>query len=163
MARKKDGGMRQSALRLPPDLHQRLRRAGGEGGMGEEIRRRLEASFEAEKAPKNPKTKELLDAFSFIVKETERYYGDWTDPWTFEVLKVSVEMLFTAIRPEGEAVPKPDPNPHPPDPRASGFVSVFYDPDSSPKEPARYIVGELLHRERIISRGAKREDEGKRR
>lgn len=56
--------MVQSAVRLPRSLHERLKKAGGERGMGEEIRRRLEASFEAEKAPNDPKTRKLLDAIS---------------------------------------------------------------------------------------------------
>ena len=46
--------MIQSAIWLPRSLHERLRKAGGERGLGKEIRRRLEASFEAEKAPANP-------------------------------------------------------------------------------------------------------------
>ncbi len=61
MKRQKDDNMIQSAVRLPQSLHQRLKKAGGERGMGEEIRRRLEASFDVEaKAPGDPKTREIL-------------------------------------------------------------------------------------------------------
>ena len=54
--------MVQTAVRLPQSLRDRLSNAGGERGLGEEIRRRLEASFDAEaEASVDPKTSELLD------------------------------------------------------------------------------------------------------
>jgi len=55
--------MRQSALRLPADLYGRLREAGGDRGMGEEIRKRLQASFDAkvETTTDDPKTRQLLE------------------------------------------------------------------------------------------------------
>ena len=61
--------MVQSAIRLPRSLHERLKKAGGDRGMGEEIRRRLEASFEAERSPADPKTRELLDAVASCAEE----------------------------------------------------------------------------------------------
>ena len=79
--------------------------------MGEEIRRRLEASFEAEKAAANPKTLELLEAISSFAEETARDYGSWSeDAFAFEVLKACVNMLWTHYQPKGEPVPKPTPN-----------------------------------------------------
>jgi hypothetical protein len=42
--------MVQTALWLPRDMHERLKVAGGERGLGEEIRRRLEASFSEDQA-----------------------------------------------------------------------------------------------------------------
>ena len=110
MKRKKTDEMIQSAIRLPLGLHERLKRAGGERGMGEEIRRRLEASFEAEKAPVAPKTRQLLDAICHFVDETGRDFGSWSDdPFAFEVLKGAVNMLMAHDKPKG----KPDPNPKP--------------------------------------------------
>lgn len=103
--------MIQSAIRLPRNLHERLKKAGGERGMGEEVRRRLEASFDAEKAPANPKTHELLDAISSCAEETTSYYGGWwEDAFAFEVLKACVNMLLTHYQPKGEPVPKPNPD-----------------------------------------------------
>ena len=58
MKAKSADDMVQSAIRLPRSLHERLKKAGGERGMGEEIRRRLEASFEAEKPRADPKTRD---------------------------------------------------------------------------------------------------------
>jgi hypothetical protein len=136
MARKKEGGMRQSALRLPPDLHQRLRRAGGEDGMGAEIRRRLEASFEAERAPKNPKTRELLEAMTFLADKADTHCGNWSeDAFSFEVLKAALQLFLAARRPEGEAVLKPNPNREP--------FDSFFDPSSTPENIARFILANL--------------------
>jgi hypothetical protein len=112
MNSKNDKGMVQSAVRLPRDLHERLKRAGGEGGMGEEIRRRLEASFEAEaEAPSDPQTRELLEAISFLATRSAAFYGSWAeDPFAFQVLKSSVDMLFKHYQPAADLVPaKPNP------------------------------------------------------
>jgi hypothetical protein len=149
MARKKEGGMRQSALRLPPDLHQRLRRAGGEDGMGAEIRRRLEASFAAEKAPANPKTQELLAEISYFADETATYCGNWfDDAFAFEVLKESVESLLASARPKGDAVINPD---------RSALLDLTLGSDLSPKDISRIFVSDVMRAR------AKRADEGKRR
>lgn len=42
--------MQQTAIRLSPALANKLRQVGGNRGMNEEIRRRLEASFETDTA-----------------------------------------------------------------------------------------------------------------
>jgi hypothetical protein len=107
-----DEVMSQSAVRLPRSLHERLKKAGGARGMGEEIRRRLEASFEAEgEAPTDPKTRELLEAISFLATRGAIFYGDWSeDAFAFQVLKGSVDMLFKRYQPEGDLVhPKANP------------------------------------------------------
>src|SRR5215831_18965519 len=106
MKRKIAEGMVQSAVWLSQDLHRRLKQAGGERGMGEQIRQRLEASFAS---PANPKTRELLNAISLAAEETEGYYGNWAeDAFAFEVLKACVDLLLGERRPKGEAVPKHD-------------------------------------------------------
>ena len=43
--------MIQTALWLPLDMHEKLKKAGGERGLGDEIRRRLQVSFDAEQLP----------------------------------------------------------------------------------------------------------------
>jgi hypothetical protein len=107
--KKHEDWMIQVAVRLPRELQERLKQAGGERGMGEEIRRRLEASFDAERAPGNPKTQELLDAISFAAEEEAAYYNGnwWEDPFAFDVFKEYVNLLLANCRPEGEVVPKP--------------------------------------------------------
>src|SRR5690242_19884682 len=103
--------MVQSAIRLPQSLHQRLKKAGGDRGMGEEIRRRLEASFDAEKTPANPKMIYLLDAISSCAEEITNDFGSWSeDPFAFEVLKGCVNLLLMRFQPKGKPVAnlKPD-------------------------------------------------------
>lgn len=143
--------MTQSAVRLPRSLHERLKKAGGERGMGEEIRRRLEASFDAEKAPADPNTRELLAAISSFAEETTSYYGGWSEnAFAFEVLKACVNMLLTHYQPEGEPVPKPNPD---------SSANMLFAPEHSLK-----IISGLLVRAWINDR-AKRAfaDEEKRR
>ena len=101
--------------------------------MGEEIRRRLEASFEAEKAPVAPKTRQLLDAICHFVDETGRDFGSWSDdPFAFEVLKGAVNMLMAHDKPKG----KPDPNPKP-----DGVGELLYGPSPSPEDVSRFLAG----------------------
>lgn len=143
--------MVQSAIRLPKSLHQRLKKAGGERGMGEEIRRRLEASFDAEKAPAGAKTAELLDAIAYCAERTADDYAPWSDdPFSFEVLKGCVDMILAKDRPKGEPVPKPNP---------AGMHDIIFGSNYAPKpeELIRlYVAGWKGER-------AKRADEEKRR
>ncbi len=102
--------MVQSAIRLPRSLHQRLKKAGGERGMGEEIRRRLEASFDAEKVRADPKMIYVLDAITSCAEEITNDFGSWSeDPFAFDVLRGCVNLLLTRFQPKGEPVPNPKP------------------------------------------------------
>ena len=124
MKRKNDDGMLQTAVRLPQSLRDRLSKAGGDRGLGEEIRRRLEASFEADKAPADPRTRELLGAVSSCAERIAVDYGSWAeDPFAFAVLRVCVSMLLTHFQPEGEPVPKPKPD---------GMADLIFGRDYSP-------------------------------
>ena len=56
--------MVQTALWLPREMHEALKKAGGERGLGEEIRRKLQIAFEADDTtamPGDEATEELLD------------------------------------------------------------------------------------------------------
>ncbi len=111
MTRKTDDEMIQSAVRLPRSLHERLKKAGGERGMGEEIRRRLEASFDAERVPSDPKTRELLEAISFVARQATNHFGSWSDDaFAFKVLKLGVDRLLKHYQPKNDpALAKPNP------------------------------------------------------
>jgi hypothetical protein len=103
--RRKDETMRQSALRLPTDLYEKLRAIGGERGMGEEIRRRLEASFEPQKVPDDPATAKLLEAISSVAS-TVSIDAPWSeDAYAFKILKAAVDTLLMEFQPEGNAAP----------------------------------------------------------
>lgn len=150
MKSKTTNEMTQSAIWLPRSLHERLRKAGGERGLGKEIRRRLDASFEAEKAPADAKTRELLDAISYCAERTAADYRSWwDDAFSFEILKACVNMLLTRDQPKGEAVPKPNPN---------GMHDIIFGPEYLPKpeELSRLYVSTW------IKDNAKRADEEKR-
>jgi hypothetical protein len=117
--------MVQSAVWLPRSLHERLKKAGGERGLGKEIRRRLEASFDAEKVPADVKTRELLDAIYYCADETARDYGRWsTDGFAFAVFKGCVELLLKRQPPKGDPIPAPQPG---------NMVDIIFGPDYSPK------------------------------
>src|SRR6516165_5339584 len=103
MKRKNTMEMFQSAVRLPKNLHDQLKKAGGERGMGEEIRRRLEASFQAEKAHADPTTRELLEAISRMADDASLFFGHWSeDAFAFEVRKECVKMLWAEYQAKGE-------------------------------------------------------------
>jgi hypothetical protein len=140
--RKNEDGTLPFAVRLPAELQERLRRVGGQRGMGEEIRTRLEWSFEAEKVP--PQTRELLDAIVFVADETARYYGRWADDaFAFRVFAECVDLLLKERRPKGEARPNP-----------SELAEIFFDPNH-PEEVSRSIVSDWIRAR------AKRADDGK--
>lgn len=148
MKRKKADEMVQTAVRLPQSLRDRLVKAGGESGMGEEIRRRLEASFDLERVPPNPKTRDLLDALSYFAEETAGDYGDWSaDAFAFEVFKACADMLFMHYRPKGDAVANP---------KSGGMADVLFSPDHSLVEISRAYVRSW------ISDSAKRDEEKRR-
>ena len=147
MNRKVADDMVESAIRLPRRLHGRLKRAGGERGMGKEIRRRLQASFDAEIAPANPKTIYLLDAISSCAEKIADDYGDWWSAFAFEVLKGCMNMLWTRFQPTGEPVPNPKPD---------SLAATIFGPKPKPEELSRLYVHSW------ISSDAKRADEEKR-
>src|SRR5262249_53892822 len=69
-----DKGM-QTSLRLPRELHDRLAMAAGDKGIGEEIRRRLEASFASEPPTvSDPRFADLLSAIGYTASAAARMY-----------------------------------------------------------------------------------------
>ena len=132
MKREKTMEMFQSAVRLPKNLHDQLKKAGGERGMGEEIRRRLEASFQAEKDHADPTTRELLEAISRMADEASLFYGHWSeDAFAFEVLKECVNMLWAYYQPKGEPTANPNPD---------SAADILFSQEPSAKEVSQAIV-----------------------
>jgi hypothetical protein len=133
MKKENQESMVQSAVRLPRDLHDRLKNAGGDRGMGDEIRRRLEASFNAEKAPKNPSTRELISAISFTDEELVRDFGAWSkDRFAFEVFRETLNTLLKRYQPKGEPVPAPNPD---------GLAGMLFAENPSAEDVARFLAG----------------------
>jgi hypothetical protein len=148
MARETGDDMIQSAVRLPRSLHERLKKAGGERGMGEEIRRRLDASFDADMERSDPKTSELLEAIAFIARLATTYYGDWAaDTFAFQVLKASVDQLLKHCGPKG------DPDLAKPNPTEMGKLIFGKDSENlSPEEISQTLVKFWLMSEAIVGR-----------
>ena len=134
--------MVQSAIRLPRTLHERLKKAGGDRGMGEEVRRRLEASFAAERSPLDAKARELLNAIAFCAQEITRDFGPLSkEPYAFAVLKETISKLMTRYEPKGELVPNLQPD-------VSAIEFLFADEPSAPPEKAvGYYLGSWSHRQ----------------
>src|SRR5439155_11242872 len=79
-------------LRLPRELHERLKQEGGERGLTAEVRRRLEASF-APSLPdwseSDPKTRELSGAIPELARLVQDEYGPWhSDPGAFHLFEL---------------------------------------------------------------------------
>jgi hypothetical protein len=154
MKRKKDDEMVQTAVRLPQSLRDKLSKAGGDGGLGEEIRNRLEASFDAERAPGSPKTHELLDAVHSFAKEVTDYYGDPAeDAFAADALKACLDLLMAHDRPPGEAVAHPNPE---------SAADLLFAPDHLPREISRTLVTAWIRdrRKRAFADEEKRSREG---
>jgi hypothetical protein len=99
-------------FRVPPDLHERLKKDANalRIPIGEEIRRRLEASYAWEgSTSRDPKTHALTDAVGAVARNVKPYYGDWHEsPYAFEVFKIAIDTLLAKVRPKGLPIPPPD-------------------------------------------------------
>lgn len=97
-----DDGEIQTSLRLPKALHDRLRAASGERGLGQEVRRRLEASFELES---DPATSGLVSLVVMLARELKRFTGtEWSaNPFAHQTFKLALPFLL-GNAPKGKAV-----------------------------------------------------------
>jgi hypothetical protein len=63
----------QTAVRLPVEMHEQLRQSSGSGGVSEEIRRRLQRSFDDDAV--DPVTREVATAIVHLAADVQRDYG----------------------------------------------------------------------------------------
>jgi hypothetical protein len=96
-------------FRISPELRERLvAAAAGDRPIGEEIRRRLEASFAVPAI--DPKTAELVGAIVHIADGVQRDYAPWhKDRFAFEALKHAFAKVLRIFEPQGEPVVKFNP------------------------------------------------------
>jgi len=93
--------MIQTALWLPREMHEQLKIAGGERGLGDEIRRRLQSSFEALE-PADKATGTLL----FEINQLAALARPWhANHFAFEVFKAAINELLSKREPKGQAEP----------------------------------------------------------
>src|SRR5262249_52319287 len=86
-------------LRLPRELHDRLKKAGGNRGLTAQIRDRLDASLVMEEAWEDPLFAELNRTIGYLIVSAWRLYP--SDPDTYSIVEVAIRMLLEAFRPEG--------------------------------------------------------------
>jgi hypothetical protein len=118
----------QTTFRLPQELYDKLiKSAGTKHPIGEEIRRRLEASFEI--APADPKTQQLLAAIAFIAKSMS-FDGYWHEDLNiFRIFKAALLALLSHFEPSGV----------PPDARY-----IMFDEADAPETVGRMYTGFAL-------------------
>jgi len=116
-------------LRLPRDLHDRLKKAGGARGLTAQIRQRVERSFTP--GPFDAKTGQLLAGVSHIA-DALALDGNWhEDPYLFQVLKAGVLALLSRFEPVGDPAKR-----HP----TSSYV--LFSPEDDPADTAgRMLAG----------------------
>jgi hypothetical protein len=92
--------MVQTALWLPREMHEALKKAGGERGLGEEIRRRLQMTFAEDSLamPGDGVTEEVLDQIEDIARDLSRDEPWYTDAFKVDVLNAAVTTLLLSRR-----------------------------------------------------------------
>ena len=90
--------MIQTALWLPRDMHELLKQAGGERGLGDEIRRRLQLTFVfAKQRPSDPFTDLLLNLIKQIAQNSSLGESWRSDRFAFDVFKAAINELLDLI------------------------------------------------------------------
>jgi hypothetical protein len=135
-------------LRLPRELHGRLKELAGERGLTAQIRDRLDASFLPGTGETDPKTRDVVRSVAEVAQVVADYYGEWhTDPFAFEVFKRTIvtvlEKALVRYRPNGEPVPKPNP---------AGIANLIFEDDVTAEEVADVLTTLVLNE---LFKGAK--------
>jgi hypothetical protein len=124
--------MIQTALWLPRDMHQRLKEAGGERGLGEEIRRRLVASFGIEKRPRDSDTDLLLDLIKHVAVNLSLDEEWWASHFACDVFKAAInELVRELVSFQGLAEPQPG---------TTTKLQTRYGPDEKPETIGRILA-----------------------
>lgn len=132
--------MIQTALWLPREMHEQLKQAGGERGLGDEIRRRLRATFDTESLRRDETTRSLLDEIEQIALSMSI-----ADPWhanrgAFDVFKVALNLLLQSHQPSAQA------------PGTVNKLEELYGPDAKPETIGRILANVIMSRRETPSR-----------
>ena len=130
--------MIQTALWLPRDMHELLKQAGGERGLGDEIRRRLQLTFVvSEQRPSDPFTDLLLNLIKQIGQNPSLCESWRYDRFAFDVFKAAINELLdliSNIRPKNE-----------PQPSTVAKFQANYGADQKPE-----AIGRMLARSALV-------------
>jgi hypothetical protein len=97
----------QTSLRLPVQAYSRLMKAANrqDRGVGEEIRRRLEASFLQEAQAGDSETYALVQAICSVAQNLEVPFGSWhKNRFAFDVFLEAINALVTLFQPSGDSI-----------------------------------------------------------
>lgn len=140
MAGRKSLKLKQTAVSLPPDMRARLAPPGSDLRLGEEIRRRLQASLDADSTAIDAKTSELLALISDIARNVTSFYGPWhSDSFAFEVFTSAANTALSLQRPSGEMIAKPGPD---------SLAELFFDERNGPEAVGRAIAAMAINSHR---------------
>ena len=124
--------MIQTALWLPHDMHEQLKKDGGERGLGDEIRRRLQVSFGVEQQPRDKPTDLLLDLIKRIALNLSRDEEWWANRFALGVFKTAInELLSDMISIIGPSEPLPG---------TITKLQTRYGPDEKPETIGRILA-----------------------
>lgn len=124
--------MIQTALWLPRAMHQELKEAGGERGLGEEIRRRLLASFAVEKRPRDADTELLLNLIKRVAVNLSRDEEWWASHFACDVFKAAInEFIRELVSAQGLGEPRPG---------TITKLQTRYGPDEKPETIGRILA-----------------------
>ena len=133
--------MVQTALWLPRDVHERLKKEGGERGLGEAIRRLIGEAMDAADAERSPDgiTDELLDQIKDIARDLSVDAPLWTNHDAFEAFRAAIIVLLESYQPPSDA-----------NPEAAAKLKAAYG-DEKPE-----VIGRILARRAIYAYGRER-------
>jgi hypothetical protein len=96
--------MIQTALWLPREMHEQLKKEGGERGLGDAIRLRLQSSFHAQQLPRDDTTQTLLEAIREIARQLAVVEPWHANRFAFDVFKAAIGQLLAIYQPSSEAL-----------------------------------------------------------
>jgi hypothetical protein len=133
--------MIQTAVWLQRDMHERLKRAGGERGLGDEIRRRLQSTIDAEQQRRDPITELLVDLIRKMTSALADGNKTWSDDqWASETLKDAAGILILKLclsSQEGKQSAQPAPT-------LLEKLQAKYGPNMKPENTGRLLADAAL-------------------
>jgi hypothetical protein len=123
--------MIQTALWLPRDMHEKLKNEGGERGFGDEIRRRLQITFDDEGPPVDATTRQLLEEIEWLTLNMLPLVWH-ADHEAFEVFRAGINEVLSSHRPSSEVQRTVAPGP-------TGKLQTIYGPDAKPETVGRIL------------------------